>query len=60
MLTFSFSKFNNLSFFFSKNPSLAQFIPGIYNKIIIKISGYFLGVTGRASRFDAIRATDEE
>ena len=24
---------------------MAQFIPGIYNKIIIKIIGYFLGVT---------------
>ena len=30
-----------------KNPSLAQFIPRIYNKIIIKILGYFWGVTGR-------------
>ena len=28
-----------------KNPSLAQFIPRIYNKIIIKILGYFWGVT---------------
>ena len=27
-----------------KYPSLTQFIPGIYNKIIIKILGYFWGV----------------
>ena len=50
MLTYSFHflQFNNLSFLFSrKNPSLAQFIPGIYNKIIIKIVGYFWGVTIR-------------
>ena len=39
--------FHNLSIYqFSwKNPSLAQFIPKIYNKIIIKILGYFWGVT---------------
>ena len=30
---------------FPKNPSLTQFIPGIYDKIIIKILGYFWGVT---------------
>ena len=44
MFTFSFhfSLFNNLSFFPEK-PKLAQFIPGI--KIIIKILGYFWGVT---------------
>ena len=28
-----------------KNPSLDQFIPRIYNKIFIKILGYFWGVT---------------
>ena len=39
--------FHNLSIyqFSQKNTSLAQFIPRIYNKIIIKILGYFLGVT---------------
>ena len=39
--------FHNLSIyqFFRKNPSLAQFIPRIYNKIIIKIIEYFWGVT---------------
>ena len=39
--------FHNLSIyqFSRKNPSLAQFIPRIYNKIIIKILGYFWGVT---------------
>ena len=47
MLTYSFhfSQFNNLSFFSRKNPSLTQFIPEIYNKIIIKIIAYFWGVT---------------
>ena len=45
MLTYSFhfSQFHNLSVSW-KNPSLTQFIPGIYNKIIIKIIGYFWGV----------------
>ena len=40
--------FHNLSIhqFSRKNLSLAQFIPRIYNKIIIKILGYFWGVTG--------------
>ena len=39
--------FHNLSShqFSRKNTSLAQFIPRIYNKIIIKILGYFWGVT---------------
>ena len=39
--------FRNLSIhqFSRKNLSLAQFIPRIYNKIIIKILGYFWGVT---------------
>ena len=39
--------FHNLSIyqFSRKNPSFAQFIPRIYNKIIIKILGYFWGVT---------------
>ena len=38
--------FHNLSShqFSRKNTSLAQFIPRIYNKIIIKILGYFWGV----------------
>ena len=38
---------HNLSIyqFFQKNTNLAQFIPRIYNKIIIKILGYFWGVT---------------
>ena len=46
MLTYSFhfSQFNIYQFS-RKNPSLAQSIPGIYNKIIIKILGYFWGVT---------------
>ena len=37
--------FHNLSIhqFSRKDLSLAQFIPRIYNKIIIKILGYFLG-----------------
>ena len=34
--------------FLGKNPSLTQFIPAIYNKIIIKILGYFWGVTEMA------------
>ena len=42
MLTYSFFTIYQFS---QKNPSLAQFIPGIYNKIIIKILGYFRGVT---------------
>ena len=39
--------FHNLSIhqFSQKNLSLAQFIPRIYNKIIIKILRYFWGVT---------------
>ena len=39
--------FHNLSIyqFSRKNPSLAQFIPRIYNKIITKILRYFWGVT---------------
>ena len=39
--------FHNLTIyqFSRKNPSLAQFIPGIYNKIIIEILGYFWGIT---------------
>ena len=39
--------FHNLSIhqFSRKDLSLAQFIPRIYNKIIIKILGYFWGVT---------------
>ena len=39
--------FHNLSIhqFSRKNLCLAQFIPRIYNKIIIKILGYFWGVT---------------
>ena len=39
--------FHNLSIyqFSRKNPSLAQFIAKIYNKIIIKILVYFWGVT---------------
>ena len=42
--------FYNLSIhqFSRKNLSLAQFIPRIYNKIIIKILGYFWGVTPTA------------
>ena len=46
MLTYSFT-FHNLTIyqFSRKNPSLSLFIPGIYNKIIIKILGYFWGVT---------------
>ena len=42
--------FHNLSIhqFSRKDLSLAQFIPRIYNKIIIKILGYFWGVTARA------------
>ena len=50
MLTylFHFSQFNNLSVFSKKNPSLAQFILGIYNKIIIEILWYFWGVTKKA------------
>ena len=41
--------FHNLSIhqFSRKNLSLAQFIPRIYNKIIVKILGYFWGVTLR-------------
>ena len=52
MLTYSFhiSLFNNLSVS-RKNPSLAQFIPEIYNKIIIKIIGYFWGVTNQGTMF---------
>ena len=42
--SFHFSLFNHLSVF-PKKPKLAQFIRGIYNKIIIKILGYFWGVT---------------
>ena len=42
--SFHFSLFNHLSVFLKK-PKLAQFIFGIYNKIIIKILGYFWGVT---------------
>ena len=38
--SFHFSLFNHLSVFLEK-PKLAQFIPEIYNKIIIKILGYF-------------------
>ena len=51
MLTYSFhfSPFNNLSVF-RKNPSLTQFILEIYNKIIIKILGYFWGVTSGTSK----------
>ena len=39
--------FHDLSIhqFSQKDLSLAQFIPRIYNKIIIKILGYFWGVT---------------
>ena len=44
MLTYSFHISQFISFL-EKTPSLAQFIPGIYNKIIIKIIGYFWGVT---------------
>ena len=46
MLTYSFhfSQFNNLSVV-SEKPKFGQFIPGIYNKIIIKILGYFWGIT---------------
>ena len=42
--------FHNLSIhqFSRKDLSLAQFIPRIYNKIIIKILGYFWGVTQSA------------
>ena len=43
---FTKSTFHNLSiyqFFFLKNPSLAQFIPRIYNKIYYKNSMVFLG-----------------
>ena len=43
MLTYSFHILQFISFP-EKNPSLAQFIPGIYNKIILKILGYFWGV----------------
>ena len=45
--------FHNLSIhqFSRKNLSLAQFKPRIYNKIIIKILGYFWGVTGKISIF---------
>ena len=44
MLTYSFhiSKFIS---FPEKNPSFAQFLLGLYNKIIIKFIGYFWGVT---------------
>ena len=47
MLTFSLhnSQFNNFLGFSRKNLSLAQFIPEICNIIIIKILGYFWGVT---------------
>ena len=41
-LHFTICQFINFS---RKNPSLTQFIPRIYNKIIIKILGYFWGVT---------------
>ena len=43
--------FHNLSIhqFSRKDLSLAQFIPRIYNKIIIKILGYFWGVTAPSS-----------
>ena len=46
MLTLSIYIFN-LSIYqiTRKKPSLTQFIPRIYNKIIIKILGYFWGVT---------------
>ena len=43
MLTYSFHISQFISFP-GKNPSLAQFIPRIYNKILIKILGYFWGV----------------
>ena len=47
MLTFPFhfSRFNNL-LVFPEKPKLTQFIPGYIIKIIIKILGYFWGVTG--------------
>ena len=44
MLTYSFHISQFISFP-KKNSNLAQFIPEIYNKIIIKILGYFWGVT---------------
>ena len=37
---------------------MTQFIPGIYNKIIIKIIGYFLGVTAKVARLIAVAASD--
>ena len=43
-LNLSFHNFQFINFS-RKNLSLAQFIPRIYNKIIIKILGYFWGVT---------------
>ena len=42
--SFHFSQFNNLSFFPEK-PKFGSIHIGIYNKIIIKIIGYFWGVT---------------
>ena len=47
MLTYSFF---TIYHFFRKNPSLAQFILGIYNQIIIKILWYFWGVIGNISK----------
>ena len=45
------------SFHFSQFISLAQFIPEIYNKIIIKILGYFWGITVKMNgvRLDVIK-----
>ena len=57
MLTYSFHiyHFHSLTiyqFFSQKNPSFAQFIPRIYNKIIIKIIGYFWGITRDAAYWE--------
>ena len=69
MLTYSFHISQFISFL-GKNPSLAQFIPKICNKTIIKILRYFRGVTlwemvGQQTRQDqqsqqAPKAWDEE
>ena len=47
MLTYSFFTIYQ---FFRKNLSLAQFIPEIYNKITIKILGYYWGVTVKLNK----------
>ena len=58
MLTYSVHiyHFHSLTIyqFSRKNLSLAQFILGIYNKIIIKILGYFWGVTVLMSKLSLV------